>query len=296
MYSIPDLQAFVAVARHGGITAGAAQIGISAATTSHRIAKLEDRLGVKLFHRNSRTCVLSDEGTVFLDRVEPLLAELEEAEIEVGGRQADLRGHLRVTMSPWILSRFLMPQLAAFRRAHPGLTIEFLAVDRFVPLVDEGQDCAIRVGMLNDSSLIATKLCDNDRMLCAAPAYLDHHGTPQTLDDLRAAQWVSLPWQTQVDIQDDRGTPRRIAFARNVSVSNSDTLTDAAVQGLGLAVKSRLAVAQELADGRLVEVMPRTLAAPEAPIWFLAPPTARASRKTRAFRDLVRRAFQTAVA
>ena len=291
MYSVPDLQAFVAVARHGGITAGAAQIGVSAATTSHRISKLEDRLGVKLFHRNSRTGVLSDEGAVFLDRVELVLAELEEAEVEVRGRDADIRGHLRVTMSPWILSRFVLPHLPAFRHKHPNLTIEFLAVDRFVPLVDEGQDCAIRVGVLADSALIATKLSDNHRILCAAPSYLEKAGPPTSFDALIAAQWVCLPWQMRFDIVAPDGSRRTLQAARNVTVSNSDMLTDAAVQGLGLAVKSRLAVAQELSQGTLVEVMPGTLHAPEAPIWFLAPSSGRSSRKTRAFRQLVRHAF-----
>lgn len=103
MYSIPDLQTFVTVARHGGITAGAALQGISAATASHRVTKLEVRLGVQLFHRSSRNFTLSDEGTLFLDRIKPALREIEEAEYEAGGRSTTLRGHLRVTMSPWIL-------------------------------------------------------------------------------------------------------------------------------------------------------------------------------------------------
>ena len=288
MYGIPDLETFVAVARHGGITAGAAQVGISAATTSHRIAKLEDRLGVQLFHRNSRTFALSDEGLLFLERVEPILHELAQAEMEAGGRKAALRGHLRATMSPWILSRFIMPHLPAFRAAHPDLTIEFLTVDRFVPLVEEGQDCAIRVGTLQDSSLIARKLSDNHRIICAAPSFLEQHGIPHTERDLAQALWVCMPWQMHLDLSD---TKKRIRMQRNVAVSNSDMLTEAAVQGLGLAIKSKLAVAQELERGELMEVMPGTLSPADAPIWFLCPPEGRNSRKTMAFRDLVVSAF-----
>ena len=288
MYSIPDLETFVAVARQGGITAGASQLGISAATTSHRIAKLESRLNVQLFHRNSRNFTLSDEGLLFLERVEPILHDLAQAELEAGGREAPLRGHLRATMSPWILSRFVMPHLPAFRQAHPDLTIEFLTVDRFVPLVEEGQDCAVRVGTLSDSSLIARKLGDNHRIICAAPAFLEQHGAPETLADLGQALWVSLPWQMHLDL---RGSNKRMAMRRNLAVSNSDMLTEAAVQGLGLAVKSKLAVAQELERGDLVEVMPGTLTPSEAPIWYLCPPEGRNSRKTLAFRDLVISAF-----
>ena len=291
MYSIPDLQTFVAVARQGGITAGAVQTGISAATASHRIAKLEDKLGVQLFHRNSRTFTLTDEGMLFLERLEPILQDLAQAETDVGGRHVSLRGHLRATMSPWILSRFIMPHLPAFRRAHPDLTIEFLTVDRFVPLVEERQDCAIRVGNLADSSLIGRKLSDNHRMICAAPSFLARHGTPRTEADLAAALWVCMPWQMHLDL---KGARKRLRMQRNVAVSNSDMLTEAAVQGLGLAVKSKLAVAQELERGDLVEVMPGTLNPADAPIWFLCPPEGRNSRKTMAFRDLVITAFDTA--
>lgn len=195
MYSIPDLQTFVTMARHGGITAGASAQGISAATASHRIAKREARLGIQLFHRSSRNFTLSDEGTLFLERIEPALRDIEEAEYEAGGRSAILRGHLRVTMSPWILSRFIMPHLGAFRQQHPDLTIEFLTVDRYVSLAEEGQDCAIRVGKLADSALISRKLSDNERIICAAPQFLDQFGTPEGIDDLRKALWVCLPWQ-----------------------------------------------------------------------------------------------------
>lgn len=292
MYSIADLETFVAVARRGGITAAARQLAISAATTSHRIAKLEAALGVTLFHRDSRRVALSDEGMLFLERVEPILADLQQAEIDAGGGDRALRGHLRITLSPWILSRFILPELAAFRERHPELTLEFLAVDRYVPLVEEGQDCAVRVGALADSALIARKLSDNDRILCAAPSLLAHLPELATLDDLQIAPWVCLPWQMQVDAAEPGGARRRIALPRSVVVSNSDMLTEAATEGLGLAVKSRLAVARELASGALVEVMPGALDPSTAPIWFLCPPSGRVSRKTVEFGKLAQKAFQ----
>jgi len=293
MYSVTDLETFVTVARQGGITAAARVLRISAATTSHRITKLETVLGVKLFHRDSRTFSLSDEGLVYLERIEPLMADLRQAEIDAGGGTSALKGHLRATMSPWILSRFILPHLEDFRRDHPDLTIEFLTVDRYVPLVEEGQDCAVRVGNLTDSALIARKLSDNDRIICAAPRLLEKTGKPEEPADLKQALWVCLPWQMQFDVKVAGGTRRRIAMTRNVTVSNSDILTEAAIQGLGFAIKSRLAVAEELADGRLVEVLPGVLDPSEAPIWFVCPPHGRHNRKTMEFGKLVSRAFQT---
>lgn len=292
MYSVPDLQTFVTVAKCGGITSAAVELGLSAATVSHRIVKLESALNVTLFHRNSRNFRLTDEGQVFLERVEAILEDLQQAEIEVGSRTPHLRGHLRVTLSPWILSRFVLPQLAVFRKQHPDLTLEFLAVDRFVSLVEEGQDCAIRVGKLSDSALIARKLSDNDRIVCASPGFLADHGEPTSIEELRDKPWVCLPWQTQHDVKDIRGRKRRMSVSRSIFVSNSNMLTSGALEGLGLAVKSRLAVKEELESGRLVEVMPGCLDAPDAPISFVYAAEGRAGRKIKSFYEFTKEAFR----
>ncbi len=291
MYSVSDLETFLAVARQGGVTRAARRMGVSAATVSHRLSKLEAALHVKLFHRDSRTLRLTDEGMIFLERIDPILVELQSIEREVGARKSALRGRLRVTLSPWILSRFILPQLSGFRDAHPELTIDFLAVDRFVPLIEEGQDCGIRVGVLQDSALVARKLSENERMLCAAPTYIARNGAPDSISALQSANWVLLPWQRQLDVIDAENHRQRLALPQGVTVSNSDILTESAVQGLGIAIKSRLAVSREVADGRLVEVMPGVLSEPYAPIWFVYPQVGRNSRKTIEFGALATRAF-----
>ncbi|MEM9601502.1 MAG: LysR family transcriptional regulator [Pseudomonadota bacterium] len=288
-----DLSTFVTVAHRGGITAAAQQLGISPATTSHRIAKLERALRLTLFHRNSRSFQLTDEGQRYLDRIEPVLDDLAAARDDAGGTRTALRGHLRVTLSPWILSRYILPALAPFKRAHPELSLEFLAVDRFVSLVEEGQDCAVRVGQLKDSGLLARRIADNERVLCAAPSYLADAGAPTDIDTLDAHSWVCLPWQMRLPLRTPLGGERPFTATRNILVSNSDMLTDAAVNGLGIAIKSRLAVQDELRDGRLVEVLPGALAAADAPIWFVSAPESRAGLKNRAFGGFVASRFQT---
>ncbi len=294
MYSVDDLRTFVVIADTGGVTAGARRIGISPATASHRLSKLESALQLTLFHRNSRVMRLTPEGQVFFERVQPILAELSQAERDAGSGAAEFSGNLRVTMSPWILSRFILPALADFQRAYPRLTFEFLAVDRYVPLVAEGQDCAIRVGQLEDSSLVARKLSDNERIICCAPNFLKIHGPLVQTDDLIDAPWVSLPWQRRFAVKDAKGRRRIVTARSTVQLSNSDMLTIGAVQGLGLAIKSRLAVHSELQDGRLVEVAPGTLWEPSAPIWFVFSPEARTGQKTKLFGDMARRAFEAA--
>jgi len=292
MYSIEDLRTFVVIAETGGVTAGARRLGVSPATASHRLAKLEAALRLTLLHRNSRVLHLTAEGQVFLARVQPILADLSQAEREAGSGAAELSGTLRATMSPWILSRFIIPALLAFSRAHPKLTFEFLAVDRYVSLVAEGQDCGIRVGQLEDSAMVARKLCDNKRIICCSPSFLAVHGPLETTEDLIDAPWISLPWQRRLALTDAKGRRRDATVRSAVTVSNSDMLTDGALEGLGLVIKSRLAVQSELGDGRLVEVLPGTLWEPSAPIWFVFPPEARTSEKTKLFGDLAKAAFK----
>lgn len=195
MYSIDDLRTFVVIAETGGVTAGARRMGISPATASHRLTKLETALQLTRFHRNSRTLRMTTEGQVFFERVQSVLADLSQAERDAGSGVAELSGNLRVTMSPWILSRFILPALPSFMLEHPRLTFDFLAVDRYVPLVAEGQDCAIRVGQLEDSALVAQKLSDNERIICCAPDFLARHGPFEGVDDLIKTTWISLPWQ-----------------------------------------------------------------------------------------------------
>ena len=291
MYSIDDLKTFVAIAEAEGVTAGARRVGISPATASHRLGKLEAALQLTLFHRNSRALKLSDEGQIFFERTEAILADLAQAERDAGSGGAELRGFVRATMSPWVLSRFILPRLPEFQRAHPHLRIEFLAVDRFVSLSAEGQDCGVRVGTLSDSALVARKLCENDRIICAAPGFLSRHGTPTTWQDALDLPWICLPWQTRLSFADAKVKRQDATVQARVLVSNSDTLTEAVTQGVGLSIKSRLAVQAELNSGALVEVAPGSLWQAEAPIWFVYPPEGRAASKTELFGRFVSGCF-----
>ncbi len=285
MYNLQDLESFVAVAHTGSLTSAANQLGISTATTSHRISKLEGALSLVLFHRNSRNVSLTAEGEVFLERIEQILMDLKQAEIDAGS--CSVRGHLRVTVSPWVLNRYLMPRLSEFLGAHSGLTLEFQPIDRYVPLVEERQDCAIRIGQLSDSALVARKICNNERVICASPNLLNKIGQPKTIPDLLSAPWVSLPWQIKVELLNPKKESQMIAIQRPILFRQSDSLTEAAKQGLGLALKSKLAIQQELDEGSLVEVKLNQLAPSQAPIWFVTTSEGKNSPKVKAFRDFV---------
>ncbi len=285
MYNLQDLETFVSVAHTGSLTAGARQLGISTATTSHRISKLESALNLVLFYRNSRTLSLTAEGEVFLERIEQILIDLKQAEIDAGS--CSVRGHLRVSVSPWVLNRYILPKLSEFLAAHSGLTLEFQPIDRYVSLVEERQDCAIRIGYLSDSALIARKICDNERVICAAPGLLEKIGMPTTVPELIAAPWVSLPWQTKMEFMNLKKESQTISVLRPILFRQSDSLTESAKQGLGLAIKSKLAIQQELDEGSLVELKLNQLKPTQAPIWFVTTSDGKNSPKVKAFREFV---------
>ncbi|MEL6281137.1 MAG: LysR family transcriptional regulator [Pseudomonadota bacterium] len=292
MYSVTDLETFMAIVERGGISAAAEALGLAPATVSHRLSKLENALRVKLFHRDSRHFRLSSDGRVYLERLGPALDALRAAESAVRPGTDMLRGSLRITLPPWVLATSVMPRLPRFTARHPDLHLDFLATDRFVNLADDGVDAAIRVGALPDGSLLARKLADNQRILCAAPSYLDRSGRPKTATDVADRAWVCLPWQRQWRLHTAHGEIKSFSGANRITVSSADSLTDAAIAGLGLVVKSRLAVAEHLEANRLEEAAPGVLAEADAPIWFLRAPHAVRSARVEGFyafmRDVMR--------
>lgn len=294
MYGITDLEAFVEIVERGGVTAAAESLGLSPATVSHRLTKLERHLGAQLFYRDSRHFRPSPEGEAFYGRITPLLESLRDAEQAVAAEDAPLSGRLRVTLPPWILAKYVLPNFARFAERHPDLKSDFLATDRFVNLQEEGLDAAIRVGQLEDSSLRALKIADNRRVLCASPAYLERHGRPARPEDLSTHLWVCLPWQTQWRVRMSDGSHKNISGRRQITLSNSDSLTEAALNGLGITIKSRLAIAGELASGRLEALLPEVLEDSEAPVWLLRAPQGARSRKIGAFYDFMAEVFAAA--
>lgn len=283
MYSITDLDTFIAIYETGGVLAAARKLSISPATASHRLRKLEQSLAVSLFYRDQRQSNATAEGEAFYQRVVPLREALREAEQAISGKQADISGILRVTLSPWIQKRIVLPHLKQFTDQHPALRCEFFASDRYMDMVDNSLDVAIRVGKLVDSNLLCRKLASNQYILCASPDYLEEHGEPQSVDELADHARICLPWQQDWFCRQADGEVVGIQTLPRVMVADAEGLTYATANGLGISIKSRVAIQGELQSGELREVLPGTLVNDEAGIWFVRPPNAVASRKVEAF-------------
>ena len=295
MYNLTDLQTFVSIVDNNSIHGAAAAQQVSVATVSLRLSKLEKALSTVLVFRDSRKLELSSAGEVFYQRVCAILEALRDAEYQIGARRSSISGVLRVTMPPWIFSKFVMPRLMEFEQQYPDLKLEFLINDQFVNVVEDKQDVAVRVGSLSDSAMLARKLCDNHRILCASPRYLERYGSPDSLARLAEHRWVVLPWQRQLKMQES-GKVRTFNVDARFTVSNSDYMTQALLAGHGIGIKSYIAIREALQSGSLVEVLPGMLASGEAPVWFLKPQNSLTTRKTEAFFEFMQSVFDAELA
>lgn len=290
MYNLNDLETFIAIVENRGVLAAASSQSLSPATVSHRLSKLEKALSTVLIFRDSRNFKLSPAGEVFYQRAGEVIQALHDAEYQIGARGSSVSGLLRVTMPPWVFSKYVMPNLLNFEQQYQNLKLDFLITDQFVNVVDDAQDVAIRVGKLSDSGLLARKLVDNHRLLCAAPSYIEKYGLPNNVDELAAHYWVCLPWQRQLKLRQGNKVVHFNAQTR-FTISNSDNMTQAALAGHGIAIKSYIAIHDELKNGRLVEVLPSVLADDQAPVWFLKPQNSLTTRKTEVFYSFMQSIF-----
>jgi DNA-binding transcriptional LysR family regulator len=264
MDRLKQIESFVAVSTKGSLTASAQAEGVAPAVIGRRIDALEERLGVKLLVRTTRRITLTHEGSAFLEDCQRLLADLASAEASVSAGGVKASGHLRITAPAGFGRRHVAPLVPAFVAAHPDVSLSLNLSDRVVDIVNEGFDCAIRVGDLPDSSLISVRLADNRRLCVASPAYLQRAGAPHTPSELMRHACLTLSsdasqtrgWAFQID-----GEVTHLRPSGALDCSDGQVLHDWCLQGLGLAWRSTWEVEREVADGRL-EVVLEDFAAP----------------------------------
>lgn len=260
MQGLQQFIAFAQTARHGSFAAAAREQGAAPSTLAKAVARLEGALGVKLFHRTTRQVTLTPDGERLYQRCQRVLAEVEDLQAEAAGTRAAPSGTLRIEMPVFYGRRFVMPLLAALGRQHPALRLDLRLSDAQADLVRDNVDLAVRIGHLRDSTLVARRVDRQYLVLCASPAYLAQRGTPRRLDELAAHDAIvfRLPtsgrdraWQFR-----QKGTPVQLQPVPQVRVNESEGLVQAVALGLGLCQLPDLMVADELARGTLVEVLP----------------------------------------
>ena len=254
--AISDLDIFARVARTGNMSAAGREMGLSPAVVSKRISLLEDRLGARLFQRTTRQLTLTETGEGYFKRVVDILSLVEEAEDFVSRRNTKPRGLLKVT-APTSFSRLhIAPYLAEFLSRYPEIELDFHLTDNFVDIIREGFDIAIRIGELQDSSLVARKLAPDNRVICAAPAYLERHGAPKSLADLDHHNCLSAGAQEVWRIEGPDGH-EQLRLKGNIRSNSAEFVRDAMLAGLGLGLRSTWDIGPELKSGDLKVVLPQ---------------------------------------
>ncbi|OCP02376.1 MULTISPECIES: LysR family transcriptional regulator [unclassified Ensifer] len=259
MERLGGISAFVEAAEAGGFSAAAERLNLSRSAVGKAIAKLEQRLGVRLFHRTTRTQSLTVEGQLFYESCLRALGEIRTGEALLESGKQDIRGRLRMSMPVVFGRQCIMPLLSELLRQHPHLELDVNFSDRRIDLVEDGFDLAIRTGPLQDDpDLMARKVADQPMTVCASPAYLETHGTPRSIDDLLSHQAIlyrrssdALSWSFPIK----GAAPRQVTPPARLKLDDLTSIADAAADGFGLAWLPCWLVRGHVASGRLVRIL-----------------------------------------
>lgn len=282
------LTALVETVRAGGMAAAARKLDVPRAKISRQIQMLEQELGAQLLLRTTRALTLTDAGAVFLESASEALDKLNEATQRVREGQGQVRGTLKINAPMSFGVRVLAPLLPRYQRANPGLELQIALTDEFIDPVRGGFDVTLRIARLEDSSLIARRLCDAPRALVASPSYLAEHGTPSHPNALTAHACLNYGYlRTGSHWVLSRGEETvRITATGPLCANNGELLMQAALGGAGIALLPRFIVDEAIAQATLVQVLPEWQTPPIA-VHAVYPPTRRMPLRTRSFLDFL---------
>ncbi len=290
---LSEIRALVALADTGSFAAAGKLLGRDPTVVSRSIQALEYRVGVRLVERSTRSVTLTEAGIVYLARVRSLLHELDAADREAASlATGEPRGRLKVALPGTFARLWLAPAIASFTRAHPHVTLELSYSNRFVDLIGEGFDMALRLGELPDSRLVARKVGQRRRLLCASPAYLISAPAVRTPVDLAGHKGLIFtgradPYRWTLRAAD--GQSHSLVMGAQIASDDADILVEAAITGLGIMLTTDWHVGPAIAAGKLVEILPEWSVADDGAIYIVMPASAGIPSKTRAFSDWLTR-------
>lgn len=270
MTAISDFDIFARVARTGNMSAAGREMGLSPAVVSKRVSLLEERLGARLFQRTTRQLTLTETGEGYFRRVIDILSLIAEADDFVSRRNTNPRGLLKVT-APTTFSRFhLAPYLNKFLEQYPEIQLDLHLTDNFVDIIREGFDIAIRIGELEDSSLVARKLSPDRRVIVAAPSYLAKNGIPKSIKDLENHNCLCAGAQEVWSIEGPGGQ-QDVRVKGNIRSNSADLIREALIGGMGLGLRGTWEIGQEIQNGSLNVVLPQYRGSSKMAIYAVYP-------------------------
>lgn len=259
MADVSDWAVFAKTAELKSLSAAGRDLRLSAAVVSNRIAKIERKLGVRLFNRTTRRVNLTEEGEIYYQHCVRILHEIEEIESNIGSRFDRPRGNITVTAPSGFGRNHISPFLPQFVERYPDIQVRLHLTDRLTDVIQEGTDVAVRIADLKAYSFIMKRLAKNTRVVVAAPSYLEKHGEPQLPDDLLKHNCLLLRFpgsqQFQWTLEGDDG-PSTLSVSGNLDSDNGEVILDWCRAGAGIALKSMWEVGEDIREGRLKVVLP----------------------------------------
>ena len=291
---IDALKTLVLVAQQGSFAAVARGLNVDPSSVSRQIAGLEAALGLRLFQRSTRALKLTEEGALYLARIQPLLDELDHARDDASRIRHAPTGTLRITASVAFAHECIVPHLGEFQSRYPDLTVELVPSDRVIDITAEGLDLAIRLGPHPTGDLVSTRLIPTRYRVCAAPDYIETHGTVATPHDLqnRACLRFALPdYRTRWRFRQPDSPVFEVPVSGHLVIANALSLRRCAHDGLGPALLADWLIGADLATGRLIDLFPAyecTATDFDTAAWALYPSRSYLPRKTRVMLDFLR--------
>ncbi len=297
MSTLEGMSFLVETIDHGSFSAAGRALGIAPSSVARGIAALEDDLGARLLHRTTRRLSLTEAGRLYLERARNILGEVEEARLSVTQLEAEPRGTLKLNIPTAFGRAHIVPMLREFLITYPDLAIDLDMTDAFVDLVEEGIDLAIRIGELEDSSLVARKLAPNIRVVCASPDYFDRYGRPSAPEELTnhncliyKRQMNRIAWH----FRDSNSSIYDVAVSGDFLTNNTEALLSVTRDGQGIAVLPTWLVGDDVRHGRLEIVFSEYTVSPtslDTNIYAIFPYNRHLSPKVRAFIDALLKRF-----
>lgn len=293
MDRLTEMEAFANVVDQGGFTDAARKMGISKSAVSKHVSSLEARLGARLLNRTTRRVSPTEIGLAYYDRARRVLNDAGEADALVTSMQSAPSGLLRISVATDFGVNHLSPVLSEFLADFPDITVNMVLNNRFVELISEGFDMAVRIGELEDSTLKARKLTETTKRMIASPGYFEKHGRPLKIDDLNNHKLLHYSNQSSGNmwkITAPSGEKRQVRSAGWLSVNDGQSLLNAAVAGLGIAYLPSYLFANALKEGLVEDAMP-SLPVETQGIYAVYPPGRFTQPKVRAFIDFLAHSF-----
>lgn len=286
-FDLKTLALFLRVVEIGKIGRAGENFGLSTTNASQRIQQLEAEIGVKLFHRSTRTITLTHDGETFLPHARRIMDDVEEVANTFKGDKSNVQGRLKVAVSASYGRHYIVPFIPELLELYPNIELEIDFSDKTDNLIEHGYDLAFRIGTLTSSNLLARRLADNPITLVASPDYIEKHGTPKTPEDLLKHRCLALGHAVDWTFLNAEGKVQKVSVANPISLNFGDAISDLVESGIGIGMASYWHVGPSLKSGQVIQVLPDYKLMNDTKIWVVRPPGRILPARVKVFLDFI---------